>query len=247
MIQDQEPNRSQEDRLPFLQAIQADPDNDALAFIYADWLEERGEFDRAEFLRLETELAGLGWRDDRRTELTLKRERWSETQLEEWRRTEAPSPRLLPQYAPFPTFRKGLIRSLSVEQSQTFRESLELERNVLHILELSAIHELRISDPGLFKKLPRSLILNRITSLDLALPAPPLRLPPLVSVRPLLESPHARGLRSLACNLEAIPDPRSNAWMSGLDLPHLRRLRLRPGRSTEDRREEKARLLAFVD
>jgi uncharacterized protein (TIGR02996 family) len=43
----------------FLNAIQADPANEAIRLIYADWLEERGD-QRAEYLRLEARLAEPG-------------------------------------------------------------------------------------------------------------------------------------------------------------------------------------------
>ena len=46
----------------FVQAILSDPDDDGLRFVYADWLEERGD-PRGEFLRLQYLLAGMS-RDD---------------------------------------------------------------------------------------------------------------------------------------------------------------------------------------
>ncbi len=47
------------DERAFLREIANDPENPGPRLVYADWLEERGECDRAEFLRLEAELAGL--------------------------------------------------------------------------------------------------------------------------------------------------------------------------------------------
>jgi uncharacterized protein (TIGR02996 family) len=43
----------------FLAAICAEPDDDAPRLIYADWLEEHGDLDRAEFIRAQCELARL--------------------------------------------------------------------------------------------------------------------------------------------------------------------------------------------
>ncbi len=40
------------DRSAFLAAIMEHPDDDAPSLVYADWLDERGEADRAEFIRL---------------------------------------------------------------------------------------------------------------------------------------------------------------------------------------------------
>jgi uncharacterized protein (TIGR02996 family) len=42
-----------------LAAVLADPDDDAPRLIYADWLDERGECDRAEFIRVQVALAQM--------------------------------------------------------------------------------------------------------------------------------------------------------------------------------------------
>ena len=43
----------------FLQAMVETPDDDTPRLVYADWLEENGDADRAEFIRLQCELATL--------------------------------------------------------------------------------------------------------------------------------------------------------------------------------------------
>jgi uncharacterized protein (TIGR02996 family) len=43
----------------FLEAIFSDPDDDAPRLVYADWLDERGDPDRAEFIRLQCKHANL--------------------------------------------------------------------------------------------------------------------------------------------------------------------------------------------
>jgi type VI secretion system protein ImpC len=52
----------------FLQAILTDPEDDAPRLVYADWLEEHGEAARADFIRVQCELARAGgdpeWRPD---------------------------------------------------------------------------------------------------------------------------------------------------------------------------------------
>jgi uncharacterized protein (TIGR02996 family) len=56
-------------RQAFLDAIIADPDDDAVRLIYADWLEENGtavERDRARFIHLQIELQGIEDNDRRR-------------------------------------------------------------------------------------------------------------------------------------------------------------------------------------
>src|SRR5262249_51186381 len=52
----------------FLQAVVADPADDATRLIYADWLEEQGD-PRAHYLRLEVELAAVPPEGDEATEV----------------------------------------------------------------------------------------------------------------------------------------------------------------------------------
>ena len=47
------------DHDPFLHAIVSQPDADAPRLIYADWLEEQGHAERAEFIRVQCELAAM--------------------------------------------------------------------------------------------------------------------------------------------------------------------------------------------
>ncbi len=48
------------DRAALLRSILAAPDDDAPRLVYADWLDENGEPERAEFIRVQCELARLG-------------------------------------------------------------------------------------------------------------------------------------------------------------------------------------------
>src|SRR5437868_14865571 len=56
----------------FIQAIIADPDDDAPRLIYADWLDEQGESERAEFIRVQIALARMDEDDERRPELEVR-------------------------------------------------------------------------------------------------------------------------------------------------------------------------------
>src|SRR4051794_40513367 len=58
----------------FLEAIREAPEDDAVRLVYADWLEDEGQVDRAEFIRLQCELARLGPGDPKGVKLR-KRER----------------------------------------------------------------------------------------------------------------------------------------------------------------------------
>jgi uncharacterized protein (TIGR02996 family) len=53
----------------FLQAIREEPADDAVRLIYADWLDERGEGDRADFIRVQVTLANVPEDHPRRPEL----------------------------------------------------------------------------------------------------------------------------------------------------------------------------------
>src|SRR6201986_5154337 len=47
------------EREAFLRAICDNPDDDTPRLVFADWLQENGEEDRGEFIRLQIEVAGL--------------------------------------------------------------------------------------------------------------------------------------------------------------------------------------------
>src|SRR4051812_2844446 len=57
---------------PFLEAVRDSPDDDAPRLVFADWLEEQGESARAEFLRVQCELARLSTFAARYPELHLR-------------------------------------------------------------------------------------------------------------------------------------------------------------------------------
>src|SRR5437588_196244 len=91
----------------FLQAICAEPDEDAHRLVYADWLDENGRPERAEFIRVQCALAKLG-PDDPRPPHLLKREKalyeahhqaWFD-ELPDWARPRG--------YGLF-TFRRGFV------------------------------------------------------------------------------------------------------------------------------------------
>ncbi len=56
------------DRAAFLRAIADNPDDDLPRLVYADWLDEHGEPERAEFIRVQCELARLPQDDPRRND-----------------------------------------------------------------------------------------------------------------------------------------------------------------------------------
>jgi uncharacterized protein (TIGR02996 family) len=60
------------DRVAFLRAIAEHPDDDLPRLVYADWLDEHGDPARAEFIRVQCELARAPTDPPRRTELLAR-------------------------------------------------------------------------------------------------------------------------------------------------------------------------------
>jgi uncharacterized protein (TIGR02996 family) len=103
-----------DDQLALLRTIREYPDADLPRLVYADWLEERGDPDRAEFLRLQIErnaripddpdARGIGWRE---YQLLLAHElRW---------KAELP-----PGFRTGAAFRRGLIHRASCRARDLF-------------------------------------------------------------------------------------------------------------------------------
>jgi uncharacterized protein (TIGR02996 family) len=66
------------------QAICAEPEVDAHRLVYADWLEEQGDAARAEFIRLQCEMAQLGERDPRRAKLSERQKKLWDKHRSAW-------------------------------------------------------------------------------------------------------------------------------------------------------------------
>src|SRR5262245_12828831 len=60
------------EELGLLDAIRADPKDDGVRLVYADWLEENGGLPRAEFVRGQVALAGMAEDSPRRRELAFR-------------------------------------------------------------------------------------------------------------------------------------------------------------------------------
>jgi uncharacterized protein (TIGR02996 family) len=73
----------------FLRTIVADPDNDVPRLVYADWLDEHGQPERAEFIRVQIELARCP-RTHRDYERLAERDRQLRAEWEEQWRKELP-------------------------------------------------------------------------------------------------------------------------------------------------------------
>ncbi len=68
----------------FLQAIHAEPDEDAHRLVYADWIEENGDPDRADFIRVQCQLACAEEADPRRAALEAREAELLKANLVKW-------------------------------------------------------------------------------------------------------------------------------------------------------------------
>jgi uncharacterized protein (TIGR02996 family) len=91
----------------FLQAILESPDDDTPRLVYADYLEEHGDPDRAEFIHVQVALAALPPDDPRRKQLGDRERRLLEGHQQEWLGPLRPS---LSGWA----FRRGLLDAITV-------------------------------------------------------------------------------------------------------------------------------------
>src|SRR5438477_13205900 len=100
------------DHAPFLAAIRAAPDDDAPRLIYADWLDEHGQPERAEFIRVQIELAKSP-ADGRHSARLKKREKQLLEEFEgEW--TEPLSEFVFDDYTDHPCkFRRGFVERVA--------------------------------------------------------------------------------------------------------------------------------------
>jgi len=60
------------EREAFLRAVCENPDDDTPRLVFADWLQEHGEEERAEFIRVQCEMARLAADDERREALVTR-------------------------------------------------------------------------------------------------------------------------------------------------------------------------------
>src|SRR5215471_7840250 len=72
------------DEKALLAAIRDHPDEDTPRLVYADWLQEHDQPERAEFIRVQIEAANLRWDDARWKELAERARQLLEVHGEEW-------------------------------------------------------------------------------------------------------------------------------------------------------------------
>ncbi len=110
-----------------LSTIIADPDDDRPRLVYADWLEQHGQLDRARLIRVQIELAHLPDNDDEPTALQVEEEQ-----------LEAACEKTLPQLEgiTWGGFERGLVRSVCADSPAAFR------RHASSIADVGSVHRL---------------------------------------------------------------------------------------------------------
>src|SRR5438309_575800 len=93
----------------FLASILETPDDDVPRLIYADWLDDQGDTERAEFIRLQIELARLSECGLRAEELEKREEKLLGEHEERW---TAPLRAVLPEDVATAVFHRGFVEEM---------------------------------------------------------------------------------------------------------------------------------------
>jgi uncharacterized protein (TIGR02996 family) len=210
-------------RRPFLEAIRDNLDDDGPRRIYADWLEENGDPARAEFIRIQCDLARLGPEDGRAATLRGREKELLDAHAAAWiappwtQGTDWREPRLWSRgfLRDFPLFVQEFRESLDELLNQELLQDIVLEFNLDHgrpdveedawVEELANSPHLRLVrklngpdsgfGPRRFAILIRSPYLTRLQEIDLFED-----LIGLEGVRALVESPTPFSLKRLYLN-----------------------------------------------
>lgn len=105
-------------RQAFLEDILAHPDDDAPRLIFADWLEDEGDSDRAEFIRVQVDRARLPVWDARQVRLRLRESELINAHEQRWKK-ELPSIKGITWHE----FRRGFIASAKCASFEVLEET----------------------------------------------------------------------------------------------------------------------------
>jgi uncharacterized protein (TIGR02996 family) len=216
------------DELALLTAIIANPDEDTPRLMFADWLQENGQPERAEFIRVQIEITPLPDRHTRplhdrapdNARITRFRELFAAHQ-EEWLRP-------LGVKIPRATFRRGFVEELCVTPDELLKiGDAILCREMLSSIEVvpppDDTEDVREDPPG-------DMVLRRLASWPGRGRLRALRVAgmPLTSgaVGAFLASPPVCGLRSLDIGSCTFGAPVVRAVSASANLPELTELRL---------------------
>ncbi|MCE9565263.1 MAG: TIGR02996 domain-containing protein [Planctomycetes bacterium] len=210
------------DEKALLAAIWEHPHEDTPRLVYADWLQENGQPERAEFIRVQIELAGLDQWDEspRKTELTQREKQLWDTHAETWKKG-------LPSAI---AKRTGFHRGFAAPVHQRISPGKFLKLTTAD-LAAAPLWNFRIdTNRHSFPNLLASPSLLRVDALEFSgwLETPE-------ETRQFATSPNIRNLASLTINHTQFDDPRMTELSAdAVGLPNLRRLNLGSNRLTAD-------------
>jgi uncharacterized protein (TIGR02996 family) len=198
----------------FLEAIREAPDDDAPRLIYADWLDEHGEHDRAAFIRAQVRLAALDPADPARLDLDEEARDLLAVHEGEWTAD-------LPPEVDTWQFRRGFVEKVFLTEVAF----LECASQLMASGTLRAVH-LRLSKDRT-ADLAACRHLARVESLNFGPSSTSTYRLTNQSVQTLLASPHLGRLRALGLSYQDIGSEGVKALVQSPWLANLRRLDLR--------------------
>jgi uncharacterized protein (TIGR02996 family) len=191
----------------FLQAILEEPDADAPRLIFADWLDDQGESDRAEFIRTQCLLADLPAHDPRQAELERQTTLLLAEHEQRWTRE-------LRGRVAYWAFHRGFVEEVGARTAGFVEHSSVL-------FQLAPLREVHLWAHTPIPLLADCPYLGRLRHLDLS--GSPLREG---DVRALVESPHLAGLHGLNLSSTNLGDTAARLLARSPHLAELRELYL---------------------
>jgi uncharacterized protein (TIGR02996 family) len=187
----------------FLQAVCEAPEDDTPRLVYADWLTDHGQPERAEFIRVQVELTRTPKYDARWVELRVRERTLWKAHGQTWRKE------VHAWAAQKVTFRRGFAAEVECTATEFLRDGAGLFRR-------TPLEEARLGNASaVVDKLVESPLLVRLSRLTLKNPLP------VAQIQLLAKSPAVANLRSLSFNLPSV-GPQAAEALAGS--PHLTRL-----------------------
>jgi uncharacterized protein (TIGR02996 family) len=195
------------DAKAFLQAILENPDDDSPRLIFADWLEERGDKERAEFIRVGCAKAQLAHDDPQRLMLHRREHELESQHRADWLRGLSKA-----AISCRPLFRRGFPESVFC----TVREFLAGAPSLFATSPIDTANLRQFGSRVVWDKLARSSYLSHLRELDLSFSA--IDEPSFIS---LIRSPHLTAVIRLKVSSAHLGDGAARA-LAGAG--HLKRL-----------------------
>jgi uncharacterized protein (TIGR02996 family) len=191
---------TEEDAL--LSAVGAEPDDDTIRLAYADWLDEHGRPERAEFIRVQCERASGRGDRDRRTELLKRSMQLIQRFGRDWYVGDWPEAggHVVTGYS----FDRGFVETVSLADRPLYDADIERivdTRPLFALVRSFGVSSSRVGDEGLaaIANSPRA---SRLTRLSLVGNPFTIR-----GLEALAASPHLRSLSELSIGYWVPPGP----------------------------------------